>query len=31
MGGWGAVLTFMFISVTHDVYWGGGWEGGGEC
>ena len=25
----GGVLTFMFISVTHDVYWGGGWGVGG--
>ena len=26
----GGVLTFMFISVTHDIFWGGGgW--GGEC
>ena len=24
VGGWGGVLRFMFISVTHDVYWGGG-------
>ena len=24
----GGVLTFMFISVTHDIFWGGGGGGG---